>query len=71
MARLAKDSTRRAEKRAKLLAKGRDVSALDAEDSLAMLERNKILSDSLPSYMYEEIDTTASDDIGMEELTEA
>ncbi len=70
MARLAKDSARRAEKRAKLLAKGRDVSALDAEDSLAVLEREKILSDSLPGYMYEGTDSIASDSIEMEGFAE-
>lgn len=43
LARLAKDSVRRAEKRAKLLAKGRDVSALDSLDSLSQLEKRKLL----------------------------
>lgn len=68
MARLAKDSTRRAEKRAKLLAKGKDVSALDAADSMAMLEREKILSDSLPDFMYEGSDSLATDSTSQREL---
>ncbi len=63
MARLAKDSVRRAEKRVKLLAKGRDVSALDAADSLAELEREKILSDSLPDFMYDFADSIATDSL--------
>lgn len=63
MARLAKDSVRRAEKRIKLLAKGRDVSALDAADSLAGLEREKILSDSLPDFMYNLADSIATDSL--------
>lgn len=35
--RIAKDSVRRAERRAKLVARGKDVSALDREDSIAAL----------------------------------
>lgn len=71
MARLAKDSVRRAEKRAKLLAKGRDVSALDAEDSLAMVEKEKILADSLPAYLMRPQGGAASaDSTTMDSLTE-
>lgn len=40
--RMAKDSVRRAEQRAKLLAKGRDVSALDVQDSLAAIRSARI-----------------------------
>ena len=40
--RIVQDSVRRAERRAKLVAKGRDVSALDREDSLAMLRNARI-----------------------------
>ena len=43
LARQAKDSVRRAERRAKLLGKGRDVSALDREDSLAAVARERLL----------------------------
>ncbi|MBQ1253327.1 MAG: hypothetical protein IIY05_03180 [Alistipes sp.] len=40
--RMAKDSVRRAERRAKLLAKGRDVSALDHEDSVAAVRNARM-----------------------------
>lgn len=40
--RIAKDSVRRAERRAKLVAKGRDVSELDREDSLAALRNARV-----------------------------
>lgn len=40
--RIVQDSIRRAERRAKLVAKGRDVSALDFEDSLAMARNARI-----------------------------
>lgn len=40
--RMAKDSVRRAELRAKLVAKGRDVSALDVQDSLAAIRSARI-----------------------------
>ncbi len=40
----AKDSLRRAERRAKLMSKGRDVSALDREDSLAAVARERLMS---------------------------
>lgn len=69
MARLTKDSVRRAEKRAKLLAKGRDVSALDAKDSLAMVEKERILSDSLPAYlMRQQGGGTSADSMAMDSL---
>lgn len=45
--RYTRDSLRRANKRAKLLAKGRDVSALDSLDSLASMERQRLMTDSL------------------------
>ena len=41
--RMAKDSLRRLERRAKLVSRGRDVSALDREDSLARLERERLV----------------------------
>lgn len=51
--RIAQDSVRRAERRAKLVAKGKDVSQLDIEDSLAKVRNERILSqmkvDSLPT----------------------
>lgn len=40
--RMAKDSIRRAEQRAKLIAKGKDVSYLDREDSLASIRSERI-----------------------------
>ncbi|MBR0332070.1 MAG: hypothetical protein IIX20_01015, partial [Alistipes sp.] len=40
--RMAKDSIRRAEQRAKLIAKGKDVSYLDREDSLASVRSERI-----------------------------
>lgn len=40
--RMAKDSIRRAEQRAKLIAKGKDVSYLDREDSLASMRSERI-----------------------------
>lgn len=43
--RMAKDSARRAERRAKLVAKGRDVSMLDREDSLIALRNARVLKD--------------------------
>ena len=43
MARIAKDSVRRAIKREKLLAKGEDVSALDSLDSLASIRNERVL----------------------------
>ncbi len=42
LARAERDSVRRAERRAKLVGKGRDVSALDREDSLAGVERERL-----------------------------
>lgn len=42
LARAERDSVRRAERRAKLIGKGRDVSALDREDSLASVERDRL-----------------------------
>ena len=44
--RAARDSVRRAEKRAKLAAKGRDVSELDKLDSLSTLEANRLRQDT-------------------------
>lgn len=44
--RLTRDSIRRANKRAKLMEKGRDVSLLDSLDSLASMERQRILTDT-------------------------
>ena len=44
--RAARDSVRRAEKRAKLAAKGRDVSQLDMLDSLATLKSNRLRQDT-------------------------
>lgn len=52
LARLAKDSIRRANKRAKLLAKGRDVSALDSLDSLSMIEKQMLLAKSQRDSMF-------------------
>ena len=50
--RIAEDSVRRAERRAKLVAKGKDVSALDREDSLAAIRNQRVMremvKDSLP-----------------------
>lgn len=56
LARAEKDSVRRAERRAKLVSRGRDVSALDREDSVAGVARERLRSgerlplanDSLP-----------------------
>ena len=49
--RIAEDSVRRAERRAKLVAKGKDVTALDREDSIAMARnarvRGEIMQDSV------------------------
>ena len=42
LARAAKDSVRRAERRAKLVSRGRDVTDLDREDSLAALNRERL-----------------------------
>ena len=42
LARAAKDSVRIAERRAKLVSRGRDVAALDREDSLAALTRERL-----------------------------
>ena len=51
--RIAQDSARRAERRAKLVAKGKDVSGLDIEDSLARARNERVLRgltiDSLPA----------------------
>ena len=52
LARLAKDSVRRANKRAKLLAKGRDVSVLDSLDSLSMIEKQMLLAKSKRDSMF-------------------
>ena len=50
--RIAEDSVRRAERRAKLIAKGKDVSVLDREDSLAAIRNQRVMremvKDSLP-----------------------
>ena len=46
--RLQKDSVRRAERRAKLESRGRDVSALDREDSLAGVERERLFMGRSP-----------------------
>ena len=50
--RIAQDSARRAARRAKLEAKGKDVSALDVQDSLARVRNERVLSqmrrDSVP-----------------------
>ena len=50
--RIAEDSVRRAERRARLVAKGKDVSALDREDSLAAIRNQRVMremvKDSLP-----------------------
>ena len=50
--RIAQDSVRRAARRAKLEAKGKDVSALDVQDSLARVRNERVLSqmrrDSVP-----------------------
>ncbi len=43
--RIAQDSVRRAERRAKLVARGKDVSALDREDSIAALRNARIKSE--------------------------
>lgn len=48
LARYQKDSVRRAERRAKLVSRGRDVSLLDREDSLAGVARERLLSGPLP-----------------------
>ena len=40
--RIAEDSVRRAERRAKLVAKGKDVTALDREDSIAMARNARV-----------------------------
>ena len=48
LARYQKDSVRRAERRAKLVSRGRDVSLLDREDSLAGVARERLLSGPMP-----------------------
>ena len=48
LARDQKDSVRRAERRAKLVSRGRDVSLLDREDSLAGVARERLLSGPMP-----------------------
>jgi hypothetical protein len=48
LARYQKDSVRRAERRAKLVSRGRDVSLLDREDSLASVARERLLSGPMP-----------------------
>ena len=66
MERIAKDSVRRAAKRAKLLAKGEDVSALDSLDSLAAIRNERVLRnlrqrpDTLQQVTQPQIDSTAS-----------
>ena len=65
MERIAKDSVRRAAKRAKLLAKGEDVSALDSLDSLAAIRNERVLRnlrqrpDTLQQVTQPQIDSTA------------
>lgn len=44
--RAARDSVRRAEKRAKLAAKGRNIAKLEMEDSLATIEANRLRQDT-------------------------
>ena len=48
LARYQRDSVRRAERRAKLVSRGRDVSLLDREDSLAGVARERLLSGPMP-----------------------
>ena len=66
MERIAKDSVRRAAKRAKLLAKGEDVSALDSLDSLAAIRNQRVLRnlrqrpDTLQQVTQPQIDSTAT-----------
>lgn len=63
--RLTRDSLRRANKRAKLLAKGRDVSSLDSLDSLATIERKRIMTDTLSKPTADSLvqDSVATDSI--------
>ena len=65
--RLTRDSLRRANKRAKLLAKGRDVSQLDSLDSLATIERVRIMTDTLSKPA---VDSTAQDSIARDSLSD-
>lgn len=59
--RLTRDSLRRANKRQKLMAKGRDVSALDSLDSLATLDKLRLTTDTLTKSVIDSVsqDTTA------------
>ena len=61
--RMAKDSVRRALKRQKLQAKGKDLSLLDAQDSLAELRKKELLQITSDT-------TTAADSISVEEFAE-
>ncbi|MBR5333323.1 MAG: hypothetical protein IKV33_01125 [Alistipes sp.] len=45
--RIAQDSVRRAERRAKLVARGKDVSALDREDSIAALRNARVMREMM------------------------
>ena len=65
--RLTRDSLRRANKRAKLMAKGRDVSSLDSLDSLATIERQRLMTvDSLSNAA---TDSAKQDSIATDSLT--
>ena len=61
--RMAKDSVRRALKRQKLQAKGKDLSLLDAQDSLAELRKKELLQIKGDT-------TTSADSLGVEEFAE-
>lgn len=63
--RLTRDSIRRANKRAKLMARGRDVSLLDSLDSLATIERQRILTDTLSK---PDVDSLQQDSIPTDSL---
>ena len=77
MERIAKDSVRRAAKRAKLLAKGEDVSALDSLDSLAAIRNERVLRnlrqrpDTLQQVTQPQIDSTATQQNQQQSTVEA
>ena len=61
--RIAQDSARRAERRAKLVAKGKDVSQLDVEDSLARVRNERVLSQMRIDSVA--VDSMATDSLAM------
>lgn len=69
--RMAKDSVRRAERRQKLQAKGRDLSELDAQDSLAAIRKQQLLQPKTDTVATDSLEIPSAEDVASTDKTKA